>query len=376
MPKRMRYIGLDVHAETIAIAVAEPDGSVRELGTIRHRPEAVRKLIAKLGGPRQLRVCYEAGPTGYPLYWQLTALDVHCDVIAPSLVPTKAGDRVKTDRKDAARLARCYRAGDLTAVWVPDAATEALRDLVRAREVAKQDQLRGRHRLSKFLLRHGQHRPEGLRAWTRRHAQWLARVTFDSPTLQVVYDEYRASLDLLADRVTRLERAIETALATLAPTQQALVGALATLRGIRTVTAATIVSEVGTLRRFATPRQLMGYAGLVPREHSSGSGVHRGAITKTGNAHLRRVLVEAAWAYRHRPNSASAVLQQRQQDQPAPIVAIATRAQRRLCPRYRRLTERGKPPLAVATVIARELLGFIWAVGQAVEPPPAVVHAA
>lgn len=374
MPKTMRYVGLDVHAETIAIAVAEPDGSVRELGTIRNRPEAVRKLIAKLGGPRHLRVCYEAGPTGYPLYWQLTALDVPCVVIAPSLVPTKAGDRVKTDRKDAARLARCFRAGDLTAVWVPDAATEALRDLVRAREVAKQDQLRARHRVSKFLLRHAQHRPEGMRAWTVRHAQWLARLSFDSPTLQVVHDEYRASLDLLADRVTRLDRAIEGALGTLAPAQQALVGALAALRGVRTVTAATIVSEVGTLRRFATPRQLMGYAGLVPREHSSGSGVHRGAITKTGNAHLRRVLVEAAWAYRHRPNPTSTVLRQRQQDQPGPIVAIATQAQRRLCPRYRRLTERGKPPLAVATTIARELLGFIWAIGQAVEPPPAPVH--
>lgn len=373
MPNTMRHVGLDVHADTIAVAVAEPDGSVRELGTIRNRPEAVRKLIAKLGRPQCLRVCYEAGPTGYPLYWQLTALGVHCDVIAPSLVPTKAGDRVKTDRKDAVRLARCYRAGDLTAVWVPDAATEALRDLVRAREVAKQDQLRARHRLSKFLLRHGQHRPEGMRAWTLRHAQWLARLTFDSPTLQVVYDEYRASLVLLADRVARLERAIETALPTLAPAQQALAGALATLRGIRVVTAATLVSEVGTLRRFASPRQLMGYAGLVPREHSSGSGVHRGAITKTGNAHLRRVLVEAAWAYRHGPNLTSPVLRARQQDQPATVVAIATQAQRRLCPRYRRLSERGKPPLAVATTIGRELLGFIWAIGQAVEPPPAFI---
>lgn len=366
----MRHVGLDVHAETIAIAVAEPDGTVRELGTIRNRPEAVRKLIAKLGGARELRVCYEAGPTGYTLYWQLTGLDVHCDVIAPSLIPTKAGDRVKTDRKDAARLARCYRAGDLTAVWVPDPATEALRDLVRAREVAKQDQLRARHRVSKFLLRHGRQRPDAMRTWTLRHAQWLAGQTFDSATLQVVYDEYRASLDLLADRVTRLERAIEKALGTLAPAQQALVGALAALRGIRTVTAATVVSEVGTLRRFPTPRQLMGYAGLVPREHSSGTGVHRGAITKTGNAHLRRVLVEAAWAYRHRANLASPVLRQRQQNQPATVLAIAARAQRRLCPRYRRLAERGKPPLAVATTIGRELLGFIWAIGQAVEPPP------
>jgi len=376
MPTRMRHVGLDVHAETIAVAVAEPDGGVRELGVIRHRPEAVRKLLAKLGPAGQLRVCYEAGPTGYPLYWQLAALGVHCDVIAPSLVPTKAGDRVKTDRKDAARLARCYRAGDLTAIWVPDAATEALRDLVRAREVATQDQLRARHRVSKFLLRHGYHRPEGIRAWTGRHAQWLAALRFPLPTLQVVFDDYRANLALLADRIARLERAIEAALPTLAPAQQALVGALATLRGVRTVTAATVVSELGTLRRFAGPRPLMGYAGLVPREHSSGSKVHRGAITKSGNAHLRRVLVEAAWAYRHRPNLASAVLRHRQQDQPAPVVAIATRAQQRLCARYHRLTHQGKPPLAVATTIARELLGFIWAIGQLVEPPPAAVGTA
>lgn len=376
MSVRMRHVGLDVHAETIAVAVAEPDGSVRELGLIRNRPEAVRKLVTKLGPPAQLRLCYEAGPTGYPLYWQLTALGVHCDVIAPSLVPTKAGDRVKTDRKDAARLARCYRAGDLTAIWVPDAATEALRDLVRAREVTKQDQLRARHRVSKFLLRHGRHRPEGLRAWTARHAQWLAGLSFELPTLQVVFDDYRANLALLAERVARLERAIEAALPTLAPAQQALVGALATLRGVRTVTAATVVSELGTLRRFASPRQLMGYAGLVPREHSSGSSVHRGAITKTGNAHLRRVLVEAAWAYRHRPNLTSAVLRQRQQAQPLTVVAIATSAQRRLCARYRRLTAVGKPPLAVATTIARELLGFVWAIGQLVEPPLAAVWSA
>jgi transposase len=375
MKRKLRYLGLDVHAETICAAIAEPDGSVRELGTIRNRPEAVRKLLTKLGALEQLRVCYEAGPTGYTLYWQLTALGVSCDVIAPSLIPTKAGDRVKTDRKDAVRLARCYRAGDLTAVWVPDATTEALRDLVRAREVTKQDQLRARHRVSKFLLRHGRQRPEGMKAWTVKHAQWLAQQRFALATLQVVYDEYRATLALLADRVARLDRAMTAAIQTLAPTQQALVGALATLRGVQLITAATIVSEVGTLHRFATPRQLMGYSGLVPREHSSGSGVHRGAITKTGNAHLRRVLVEAAWAYRHRANLTSGMLRARQVGQPPAVLAVAAKAQHRLCRRYRALTERGKPPLAVATVIGRELLGFIWAIGHAVEPPPAALGA-
>ena len=373
MPQRICHVGLDVHSETITGAVAEPDGGGRELGTIRNRPEAVRKLLAKLGPREQLRVCYEAGPTGYPLYWQLTALGVPCDVIAPSLIPTKAGDRVKTDRKDAARLARCYRAGDLTAVWVPDAATEAMRDLVRARESAKQDQLRARHHVNKFLMRHGRQRPDGMRSWTRGHAQWLAQQTFELPTLQAVFDEYRVTLGVVADRVARLERAIDTALATLAPTQQALVAALAALRGVQQVAAVTLVSELGTTRRFATPRQLMGYAGLVPREHSSGSGVHRGAITKTGNAHLRRVLVEAAWAYRHRPTVASGVLRTRQVDQPASVIAIATKAQQRLCSRYRRFLEQGRPPLAVATGIARELLGFVWAIGQIIEPQPVSV---
>jgi transposase len=366
MSSTMRYVGLDVHSETIAAAIAEPDGSVRELGTIAHRSEAVRKFITKLGGPASLKVCYEAGPTGYALYWQLTGLGVHCDVIAPSLVPTKAGDRVKTDRRDAAKLARCYRAGDLTPVFVPDAATEALRDLVRAREVAKQDQLRARHRLGKFLLRHGRRRPDGLRAWTTRHTTWLAQQRFELPSLQAAYDEYRAALDLLADRVHRLEHAILAAMPTLTATQQALVAALATLRGVRHVTAATVVSELTTFRRFASARQVMGYAGLVPREHSSGSSQWRGAITKTGNAHLRRVLVESAWGYRHRP-AVTGTLRERQQGQPPAVLAISHAAQARLCGRYRRMMAKGKPPLFIATTIARELLGFMWAIGQEIE---------
>jgi transposase len=370
----MYYVGLDVHAETIAAAIAEPDGSVRELGTIANRPEAMRKLVAKLTkqlGPRgELRVCYEAGVTGYAVYWHLTALGVHCDVIAPSLVPTRAGDRVKTDRKDAAKLARCYRAGDLTPVFVPDAATEALRDLVRAREGVKQDQLRARHRLTKFLLRHGRQRPEGMRAWTAKHARWLAQQRFgpgpEGVALQGVYDEYRAALSVLADRLDRLERLMLTAAATLTPTQQALVGALASLRGVQHLTAVTVVSEVTTLRRFAGARQLMAYAGLVPREHSSGGTQWRGAITKTGNAHLRRVLVEAAWAYRHGPSTTGA-LRQRQLGQPAAVIAIAQRAQGRLCTRYRELASRGKAPLFIATTIARELLGFMWSIAQQIE---------
>lgn len=365
----LRHVGLDVHAATITAAIAEPDGSVRELGTIASRPEAVRKLFAKLGPPRQLRVCYEAGPTGYALYWQLTGAGIPCEVIAPSLIPTRAGDRVKTDRKDAAKLARCYRAGDLTPVFVPDAATEALRDLVRAREATKQDQLRARHRLSKFLLRHGRQRPEGMRAWTGRHLTWLGQQRFDVPALQTVYDEYRAALTMLADRVARLEHAITRAIPTLAPPQQVLVGALAALRGVQQVTAATVVSEVTTLRRFGSARQLMSYAGLVPREHSSGGSTRRGGITKTGNAHLRRVLAEAAWAYRHRPMT-TGVLRARQQGQPPTVLAIAERAQIRLCGKYRQLAAKGKPPVFIATTIARELLGFMWAIALIAEAAP------
>ena len=372
MPTNLRYLGLDVHAETITVAVAEPDGSVRELGTIPNRPESVRKLVAKLGPATRLRACYEAGPTGYVLYWQLAALGVVCDVIAPSLVPTKAGDRVKTDRKDAAKLARCHRAGDLTPVWVPDAATEALRDLVRAREAAKQDQLRARHRLGKFLLRHGRRRPEGTGAWGRRHQQWLAAQRFDGPSaaaLQAVHDEYWGEVRRVAERVTRLEAAILTAVAHLRPAQQALCGALATLRGVKHVTAATVVSEVGTFTRFAQAPQAMSYAGLVPREHSSGSRVHRGAITKTGNAHLRRVLVEAAFSYRHGPTRRARRDPRYDRDagQPAPLLALAAKAEHRLCARYQRLVAKGKAPLYAATVVGRELLGFMWALGHEVE---------
>ena len=362
----VRFIGLDVHAETIAVAVAEPDGEVRSLGIIPNRPESIHRVIKKLGPSDHLRVCYEAGPTGYVLYWQLTALGVKCEVVAPTLVPVKAGDRVKTDRRDALKLARSYRSGDLTAVWVPDAAHEALRDVVRAREAAKKDQLRARHRLGKFLLRHGRRPPTGMRAWTQAHRTWVKTVHFEQAAQEATLLDYLHEVEHMADRIARLERAIDDAVKTAPERMRAVIEALQALRGIALVSAVTIVAEVGELSRFTTPRQLMGYSGAVASEDSTGTRVRRGAITKTGNAHLRRVVIEAAWAYRYRP-AVGATLRKRQAAASEEVKAIAWKAQHRLYARYRHLTARGKCKQETVTAIGRELLGFIWAIGVKVE---------
>jgi transposase len=365
--KKVRFLGLDVHAETIAVAVAEPDGEVRSLGIIPNREESVRKLVKKLGPAEQLRACYEAGPTGYVLYWQLTALGVKCEVVAPTLVPVKAGDRVKTDRRDATKLARSYRAGDLTAVWVPDDAHEALRDLVRAREAAKQDQLRARHRLSKFLLRHGRRPPTGVKPWTLKYMDWVRQqVQFEQPAQDYTRLDYLHEVEHVNDRVRRLEEAIGEAVK-LAPSQmREVIQALQAMRGIAQISAVTIVSELGQISRFAGARQLMGYSGAVASEDSSGKRVQRGAITKTGNAHLRRVVIEAAWAYRHRP-AIGATLHKRQQGVSEEVKEIAWKAQHRLHKRYRSLVAAGKNQQKIVTAVGRELLGFIWAIGVKVE---------
>src|SRR5215471_7462750 len=289
---KIRFVGLDVHADTIAVAVAEPDGEVRPLGVIPNRLESVRKLVAKLGPAKQLKVCYEAGPTGYVLYWQLTALGVACEVVAPSLVPVKAGDRVKTDRRDAAKLARSYGAGDLAPVWVPDSDHQALRDLVRAREDARQDQHRARQRLSKFLLRHGRRPPaEVKKSWTQKYMTWIKeQVRFDQPALEATLLDYVHEVDHMAERIERLEKSIDVAIEKAPPEMRAVIEALQALRGVAKITAVSIVAEVGKLSRFEKPRQLMGYSGLVSSEFSSGNRIQRGGITKTGNAHLRRVI--------------------------------------------------------------------------------------
>lgn len=366
---KVRFVGLDVHAATIAVAVAEGrSGEVRSLGAIPNREESIRKMLRKLGPADQLRTCYEAGPTGYALYWQLAELGVECQVVAPTLIPVKAGDRVKTDRRDAEKLARLYRAGELTAVWVPDRSHEALRDLVRAREDAKQDQTRARHRLSKFLLRHGKQPPTTIKKnWTQKHMDWIRRgVRLELPALEATLADYLEEVCHCGERVERLERAIGEAIREAPAGVQGVVAGLQALRGVGQLTAATIVAELGELSRFSSPRQLMSFAGLVPREHSSGSQIRRGAITKTGNAHLRRVIVEAAWAYRHRPG-VGGLLRKRQEGLDPGVRELAWKAQRRLCSRYRHLTARGKNrPQAIAS-IGRELLGFIWAIAVKIE---------
>jgi len=362
MKEKVRFLGLDVHAQTIAVAIAEPDGEVRSLGTIANRAESIRKLVKKLGPTEQLKACYEAGPTGYVLYWQLAELGVACEVIAPTLAPVNAGDRVKTDRRDAERLARSYRSGDLTAVWVPDEGSEALRDLVRARESAKQDQLRARHRLSKFLLRTGQRPAAGVKAWTLAYMAWVRQLRFPQVAQESTRLDYLHEVEHMGERVVRLEKAIVEAVKLAAPAVQEVVKGLQALRGIAQISAVTIASELGNVSRFAGARQLMGYSGAVPSEDSSGKRTKRGSITKTGNAHLRRIAVEAAWSYRLRPGVGPA-LRKRQEGVPEEIKEIAWKAQQRLHKRYCRLAAAGKDQRKIITAVGRELLGFVWAIG-------------
>ena len=288
-------------------------------------------------------------------------------MVAPSLIPKKAGDRVKTDRRDSLSLARLHRAGELTAVWVPDGAQEALRDLTRAREDMKHLQRQAKQRLLAFLLRHGK-RYSGNRNWTQAHNRWLEEVKFDQPAQQIVFQEYVDTVKAMTQRVAGLDKQIESASAE--SVFWPVIEALMALRGVNLLTATTIVAEIGDLKRFASAPQLMAYLGVVPSEHSSGNTKSRGGITKTGNGHVRRVLVEAAWTYRH-PARKTAVLQRRAERTPEVIQEIAWKAQKRLCSRYKLLEARGKLKVQVCTAITRELAGFIWAIGQALPQPAA-----
>jgi transposase len=287
-------------------------------------------------------------------------------VIAPTLVPVKAGDRVKTDRRDAGKLARSHRAGDLTAVWVPDEGTEALRDLVRAREAAKQDQLRARHRLAKFLLRTGQRPAPGVKAWTEMYMAWVRQLGYEQAAREWTRLDYLHEVEQMGERVRRLEQAIREAIKVASPQMQEVIRGLQALRGIAEISAVTLVAELGNLSRFESARQLMGYSGTVPSENSSGKRQQRGSITKTGNAHLRRIAIEAAWSYRLRPGIGPG-LRKRQQGVPEEIKEIAWKAQHRLHKRYCRLAAAGKDQRKIITAVGRELLGFVWAIGVKAE---------
>jgi transposase len=364
---RITYIGLDVHKADIVVAVAEGGlrGEVRDYGRIVNTPAALERLARKLGHDGvKLRFCYEAGPCGYGIQRQLSALGHECVVVAPSLIPKRAGDRIKTDRRDAASLARLDRAGELTPVWVPDAGHEAMRDLVRARLDAVQALRRARQQLSGFLLRQGCH--YGRPAWTKLHRRWLAGLKFEHPAHHIVLEDYIAAVEAAEVRRDRLTAQIEAMLPdwSLAP----LVAALQTMRGIALVNAASLIAELGDLSRFANPRQLMAYLGLVPSEHSSGVSIKRGGLTKAGNGAARRLLIEAAWCYRF-PARVSRELRLRQEAQPIPIREIAWKGQRRLCARYRKLARTGKPANVVTAAIARELAGFVWAIARQVAIP-------
>jgi transposase len=359
------YVGLDVHKDTIVVALAEAGlrGEVRQHGTIPNTASALKAVTAKLAGKnRALRFCYEAGPCGYGIQRQLSAIGHECAVVAPSLIPRKPGDRIKTDRRDAINLAKLHRAGELTPVWVPDQAHEAIRDLVRARQAAVRNLRQARQQLSGFLLRHGRHyhRP----AWTLLHRRWLASLKFDQSVHHIVLEDGIAAVEAATARRDRLEAYIEAALPewSLAP----VVEALQALRGVGLVVAAALMAELGDITRFSNPRQLMAYLGLVPSEHSSGRTRRQGGITKAGNGAARRMLIEAAWSYRF-PARISREQLLRQERLAKPIRDIAWKAQERLCRRYRALARAGKLPTVITAAIARELVGFIWAIAKQIQ---------
>lgn len=364
-----RFVGLDIHKERISIAVAESgrSGALEYLGEIANDPGAIRKLCERLGRPgTPLTFCYEAGPCGYGVHRQLTGLGHRCDVVAPSLIPKKSGDRVKTNRRDATMLARLHRAGELTAVWVPDADHEAMRDLVRLRSVVRQIVTHARQHLQGFLLRHG--RKHGLgTAWRMAYRRWLSTLAFEHPAQQIAFQDY---VDAVTDAERRLQR-VEEQISSLLPewNLRPVVDALQAMRGIALLNAVVLVAEVGDFTRFSNPRQLMAYFGLVPGERSSGETARRTGITKTGNSHVRRALVEGAWAYRMRARIGRHKVD-RIEALPKAVRDIGWKAQVRLCARYRQLTARGKTANIVNVAIAREMVGFIWSIACTIQSAP------
>jgi len=367
------YVAFDTSKLRNAVAIADAGraGEVRFLGEIENTASAVAKLVRKLAAKYgRLTFCYEAGPTGYGLYRQIKGLGHACMVVAPSLIPRKPGERVKTNRRDALSLVKQLRAGDLTAVWVPDARHEAMRDLTRARETAVEDLRRKRQQVSAFLLRQGLHYPSE-RTWTKTHRNWLASQKLEHSEQRLAFEEMLMAMRQAQERIERLEQAIRAAVPDWSLAE--VVTALMAMRGIEFISATAFLAEIGDLSRFATPRELMAYLGLVPSEASTGDTVRRGPITKAGNRRARRILVECSWSYQHPPRVGKEK-QERVAAAPPAVREIAWKAQCRLTARYRALTRKGKLKTVAVTAVARELSAFIWAINREIANPRAAAR--
>ena len=368
MTQNVRYVGLDVHANSIVIAVADGGRDAAEvLQSIAYDLPRLLAELKRLGRLGSLKVCYEAGPTGFGLQRFLREKQVDCVVVAPALVPVQQGSRIKTDRRDACKLAHFLRSGDLTPIWVPDEHTEAMRDLERAREDARLAERTARQQLLKFLLRHGRRFTQGKNHWTQTHWRWVLQQRFDCEPLNRVLENYVQAVQQATERVRRLTQDIAELVHnwTLAP----LVKNLQAFHGIQLVTAIGVAAEIGNFQRFPKATQFMAFTGLVPSEHSTGNSRKQGAITKTGNRHVRRLLVEAAWHYFRAPAAASAALQKRREGVPPEVVAIAEKARLRLRRKAHRMMMARKSPNKIATAVARELAGFLWAAARATPCP-------
>jgi len=355
------FVGLDVHKGSIAIAVAELGREApRFLGTTSPELADLTKALSRLGQPEELLLAYESGPCGFALARALAGRGYRCEVIAVAKIPRKPGERVKTDRRDALMLARYLRAGELTAVSIPDERDEAIRDLSRAREDAVGARLKARQQLKAMLLRHG-FKYEGKTSWSAAHERYLAKVCFEHSAQSITFAEYRNAVQEADERVERVTAALREQVA--AWRWAGVVKALMSLRGIDFIAAVTVMAELGDFSRFAHPKELMSYLGLVPSEYSTGESRVQGKITKTGNAHVRRVLIESAWTYRY-PARMGLEITARNQGQPKAVRDISWRAQVRLCARYRRFTARGVAQNKICVAIARELTGFLWDVAR------------